>query len=187
MTCVPTLTLESTWDFLFFFSITNNDSGWCCFFSHVQPLLGFAEWIYIIINEKSHLTVISVWWCVCPACVLFFQIITQYVYKLLEDQCKLKKEVIPVSTQSGKKSLFSLWYWRLKGLLNMTMDVNDLALWHYYGIEGSVKTDCLRWILRTQFSVSLCLSFAVPHFFLTPCFFPFLCTHPLCKSVSSTN
>uniref|UniRef100_A0A3B3D680 ARB2 cotranscriptional regulator A n=1 Tax=Oryzias melastigma TaxID=30732 RepID=A0A3B3D680_ORYME len=34
------------------------------------------------------------------------EIITQYVYKLLEDQCKLKKEVIPVDASDGEPTSF---------------------------------------------------------------------------------
>ena len=55
----------------------------------------------------------NVWLCVCSVSFFSFQIITQYVYELLEKKCNMTKAILPVSTQNEKRN-FLLWFVPLK-------------------------------------------------------------------------
>lgn len=70
-------------------------------------------------------------------CVCFpFQIITLYVYELLENECNMTKAILPVSTQTEKR-YFPLWFMPLK-------------------IKGSIKYE--NWRKYLGFSVIMILS-----------------------------
>lgn len=100
---------------------------------------------------------------VCVFCVFYsFQIITQYVYELLEKKCNMTKAILPVSTRSEKRH-FPLWFMplKIKGSIKYENWRKCLGfrVWLWYWVSCLKNKE--KGIVRSQlssFSASLCLS-----------------------------
>lgn len=152
-----------------------------------------AIWIQILIALDCFINVMSD--CVC-VCVFFsLQIITQYVYELLEKKCNMTKAILPVSTQSEKRH-FPLWFMplKIKGSIKYEnwRKCSGFRVWLWYWVsclkkkrKGDCEASALLILYQSlSFSLSISLTFSLT---LLSFFYPPYCPHLLCKSVSSTN